>query len=307
MAEEESLDRLVDVPIEKASLARNVLNPQTIHEAEDGTVETCQDGRSATHPSLAVIFSKRDIPAPMETVFDPPMGSVEISQARTGGLRQRQIRDPIDGLLTDFAGFEQGGLSSQLKHLSNSRPSFGNPFIEFGATGDLPMFQTAMSLVPRFGLSSLPPPRRISEKIGKIGRQRGLIVFGNQDVKASPAVNLRAQVGLRMHRIQREDPSLNERRREERLERADLILLLCHVDLEEYDARGHIVGTELMDGFCLLACRPNGFAVNGYVCVLARPGLCLQAAWLVSTPLLGFPSRKEGGKQVVEELGIDDF
>jgi hypothetical protein len=40
MTREEGLNRLIDVRIEKASLAGHIVNAQAIHETQNGAVET---------------------------------------------------------------------------------------------------------------------------------------------------------------------------------------------------------------------------------------------------------------------------
>ena len=52
-AGEEGLNRLLNVRIEKASLAGNIANPQTIHEAQNRAVEPKRAGqqfRAQSHP-----------------------------------------------------------------------------------------------------------------------------------------------------------------------------------------------------------------------------------------------------------------
>lgn len=120
----------------------------------------------------------------MQAILDAPMSSVEQEHLLGRRLGGRKIADPIHRLTAHFAGFEQGGGSVQAKDLGHASPSFGKPFIELRTTHTVSMFQTTMSLVPCLGLRPLPPPGRISEKIGEVSRQRWLIVFGDEDGEA---------------------------------------------------------------------------------------------------------------------------
>jgi hypothetical protein len=169
------------------------------------------------------------------------------------------------------------------------------------------MFEATMGFVPGLGLLPAPISRRIGEKIRQIRREGGLIVFGDQQVVAVKAIHLGTQFRLGMHGVEGENPSGDERGRQKRLEGADLILFLLHIDLEKHDAGVDIVGAELMHWLRFLTGRPHRFAINGHLCMLQMPRFRLQAARLVPAALLGFPAGKEGGQQVIEGLGINDL
>ncbi len=79
MTREKRLNSLINVSIEKASLASNIVNAQTIPEAEKGTVETSKNARSRPSPGLTAIFPKGGIASPMQAILDAPMSAIERS------------------------------------------------------------------------------------------------------------------------------------------------------------------------------------------------------------------------------------
>lgn len=222
-------------------------------------------------------------------------------------MSQGQITDAIDDLLAHLAGFEQGGGSLQTKDLCDPGPSVGKPCIEVGTARDRSMFEAAMSFLPGFGLFAAPIEGRIREKRRQIHGQGGLIVFGNQDVGASTARHLRTQFGLGMHGVEGENPPGDERGRQQRLERADLVLFLLDIDLKQHHPGADIVGAQLVDRMGFLARGSHGFAINGDVGMLPMPGLGLQPTGFVPAALLGLPPGKERHEQLRENLGINDL
>ncbi|MGH2508189.1 MAG: hypothetical protein ACRDHZ_12410 [Ktedonobacteraceae bacterium] len=129
-----------------------------------------------------------------------------------------------------------------------------------------------------------------------------MIVFGKQDGEALSRIHLGTAFGLGRHGVESEHPSFDESRRQKRFESTDFMLLVLDVDLEKDNACGHIVGAELMPWVSFFARCPYGFAIESSLCMLQIPHLGLQAAWLISTTLLRFPSRKEGGEQIRTHL-----
>lgn len=207
--------------------------------------------------------------------FDAPMTPIQSKQTRSRSLLEREVADAIDDLLALFARFEQSGGSMQAKDLGDPSPLAGKPGIELRATDDVPMFETTMSFVPTLRLFPSPIGGRISEKIDQILSERRLIVFGKQDIGASQAIELGAQLGLGMHRVQGENPPCDEGGGQQRFERTDLVLFLLHIHLEKHDAGGHIVGTQLMDWLGFVAGCPDRFAIDGDMRMFQVPHLCL--------------------------------
>jgi hypothetical protein len=66
-----------------------------------------------------------------------------------------------------------------------------------------------------------------------------------------------------MHGIQGEDAPFDQLRRQQRLERADLMLFLLHIALPPDDAGGDLITTELMNGMGLRTGGVKGFAIKG--------------------------------------------
>jgi hypothetical protein len=60
-------------------------------------------------------------------------------------------------------------------------------------------------------------------------------------------MHLCTQRALGMHRIQGEDAPFDHLRRQQRLERADLIHFLLNIAVSQDDAGGYLITTELMD------------------------------------------------------------
>ncbi len=197
MASEKSLKSVFRVSIEEASLTGNSRNAQTIHSAQKSALQPSENGGSRTGTCLTAIFPKGDIASPMQALLDTPMPSDEQEQVVGRNVGRLPIPDPLDGLLTDFSGFEQRGGPRQAKDVRDACPRVGEPLSEFGVPSDVPMFEAAMSRVPRLGLRPLPSPRRVRE----IGATRRLMVFGHQDRPAAKALDGRTQLGVRRHGV----------------------------------------------------------------------------------------------------------
>ena len=201
MASEKSLKSVFRVRIEEASLTGNSRNAQTIHEAQKSALQPSEHGGSCTGTSLPAIFPKGDIASPMQALLDTPMPSDEQEQVVGRNVGRLPIPDPLDGLLTDFSGFEQRGGPRQAKDVRDACPRVGEPLSEFGVPSDVPMFEAAMSRVPRLGLRPLPSPRRVREKVREIGATRRLRLFGHQERPAAKALDGRTQLGGRRHGV----------------------------------------------------------------------------------------------------------
>ena len=87
-----------------------------------------------------------------------------------------------------------------------------------------------MPFVPGLGLfPTTPIGSAILKQIGNILVQRRLIVLGNQERVPSTPMDPRTECALGMHGIQGEDAPCDQVRRQQRLERTDLILFLLHI------------------------------------------------------------------------------
>ncbi len=98
------------------------------------------------------------------------------------------------------------------------------------------------------------------------------MVFGQQHIPAAKTIYLGTQVGLGRHGIQGEDPSFDECRGKPRLERADFMLFVLHIDLEEHHASRDILGAREMPRLRFLAGRLYRFAIDGHLGMLQMPG-----------------------------------
>jgi hypothetical protein len=126
-----------------------------------------------------------------------------------------------------------------------------------------------MPFVP--GLSLFPTSTirgAILKQIGNILVQSRLIVLGDKDVVPSTSLDASTEITLRMHGIQGKDASFDQLRGQQRLERADLILFLCHIAMPEHDASGHLITTELMHRLRLGRGGTQRFAIDGQVGVI---------------------------------------
>src|SRR6266566_166695 len=147
-----------------------------------------------------------------------------------GSLAHRETAESVDHLMARLVGFEDACRAFEPKDLLNALPVLGKPVIEIRATGDLSVLEPPMSFVP--GLSLLPTTtigRAILKQIGTILVEGGLIVLGNQDIVPSKPMDLRTECALGMHGIQGENAPFDQVRRQQRLERTDLIFFLLHI------------------------------------------------------------------------------
>src|SRR5260370_18459890 len=140
----------------------------------------------------------------------------------------------------------------------------------------------------------------IFKQVSNFFSQSWLIVLGDEHIGASTPVHLRTQLPLRMHRIQGDNPPVDQGRRKPRFECADLILLLPDLALPEHHSGRHIVTTELMYGMGLRAGCTKRFPIDGQLSMIEMVPTCLKSAGFVSTALLGLPANEERGQHFIK-------
>ena len=84
-------------------------------------------------------------------------------------------------------------------------------------------------------------------------------------------LNLGTQVSLRVHGIQGQNAPTDPVWRQERFERADLVLFSPNIAMPQDDARSDLVTTQVVDGMRLGSGGANGFAIQGQVPVIGLP------------------------------------
>ncbi len=275
------MDGLLRFCIEVTNLSGHIVNPQAIHQAENRTVEPSQQAGNGTRACLACIFSQGDIAPPVESIFDLLVMPHQLQHSLRRGLAHRKTTESIHDLEADLPSFEDTGGAFESKDLLNASPLFLKPVIEIRATGDLSMFQSPMAFVPRLRLHPASTIRSaVCKQVGNIFQEGGLVVLGDEHIRSPTPMHLRAQLPLGMHRIQGHHPSFDQGWSNERLERADLILLLADIALPQHGPGGHIRATELMHRMSLRAGSSQGFPINGELSVIERALVRLCADWV---------------------------
>lgn len=90
-----------------------------------------------------------------------------------------------------MSGFKNADGTLEPKDLFNSCPLLAKPVVQVRAAQEVALLQPSMRFVPGLGL--LPASSvwgRVSEEISNIRTQRGLVVFGKQEVGSAQPINL---------------------------------------------------------------------------------------------------------------------
>jgi hypothetical protein len=145
---EDQLNSLFQMGIEVPSLPGYIANTQTIHQAENRTVEPGQQARNGSGACLARILPQSYISSPVEAIFDSPMIAHQFQHAWCSCLAQGEIAESIDHLVAHLPRVEEAGGAFESKDLLNALPLLAKPVIEIRATGDLSMLQAPMALRP---------------------------------------------------------------------------------------------------------------------------------------------------------------
>jgi len=202
MPGENQIERLVERSIEVAHLPSDIAHPYAVHQTQEGAIELGKQAWNCASTRLATVLTQRHIASPMEPIFDPPMISVQLQKPFGRSLAHRKAAEAIHHLVTDFPGFQDLGGAFESKDLFNPLPLLGEPVIEIRATDHLAMFAPSMPFLPGFCLLPAPPIRgRIFKEIRNVLAQRGLVVFGNQQILPLQPMYLRTQRSLGMHRV----------------------------------------------------------------------------------------------------------
>lgn len=242
----------------------------------------------------------------MEPIFDGPMRPNQRQYLGWRRVPHGETTQPIDDFVAKPIGGEQADGAFEPEDLLNALPLLAKPVVQVRTTHDLTMLQPSMRFVPGFRCLPASPVRgRVSEEIGDIRAQRGLIVFGDQQIVSPQLMDLSAQVPLGVHRIQGQDTARDVVARQERFERANLILLLPDIAMPQDDACRHLITRQLMDGMGLGNGRPQGFAIQGQVPMIGVGGFGLQPAGFRATAALGLPAHEKRPQQRIEVLPID--
>lgn len=178
-----------------------------------------------------------------------------------GAWRKERRLASLDHFVVKLSSVQGTASSLKPKDLLDACPFLSEPVIEIRATDDLTVFQPPMTFVP--GLSFLPPPTirsAVFKQIRASFSERRLVVLRDQHLLPRKPMHLCTQLALRVHGIQAEDASFDQGWREERFERADLILLFADTALPENRASDHVIPTQQMNRMALGAGGSQGFA-----------------------------------------------
>ena len=162
--------------------------------------------------------------------FYPPMRPDECQDTGWWGLLHRKTAQPIHDLLEKLVGSEEAHHAFEPKDLLDACPFLAKPVVEIRTAHNLALLQPSMGFVPGLGcLPASPVRRRVSEEIGNVFAQGGLVVLGKQEIVPAQPMHLNAQGALRVQRVQGQNAPGDELAGQERFERADLVLFLLDV------------------------------------------------------------------------------
>jgi hypothetical protein len=113
-----------------------------MQETEDGISQACESLGGAVGADATGVFGKGGVAAPVEFVFDGPMGPVDIEEAIGGGALAGQAGDGVDGFVADLSGDFPGSADSA--DLGGARPL--DVAGEFAGHGQFALLDAAVSL-----------------------------------------------------------------------------------------------------------------------------------------------------------------
>lgn len=174
--------------------------------------------------------------------FDGPLCPNQGKHPHWRRVPQRETTQPIDDFSAQLVSGEEADGAFEPKDLLNALPLLAKPVVEIRTTDDMALLQPSMRFIPGLGLLPASSVRgRVSEEVGNIRAQRGLIVFGKQEVVSAQPIHPGTQRPLGVHRIQGQDTARDVIARQERFERADFILFLTDVAMPQDDACRHLI------------------------------------------------------------------